>query len=108
MDVKTLQQELYNNRKALEPKVVHHSMLSVMCVLLPPIYTSHKHMHTHTHSQERTLSNQEVDHRSLQSALTAIQTELGTDLLSQLAPNEQKEVRGPSIAVMYVMIPGPC
>lgn len=46
-----------------------------------------------TPMQVRALSNMESDCRSLQSALSALEAELGTELLSQLSTEDQKEVR---------------
>ena len=42
--------------------------------------------------QERSLANQEGDIQSMQSALAALQAELGTELLSQLDSSDQREV----------------
>ena len=43
--------------------------------------------------QERSLTSQEGDIQSMQSALAALQAELGTELLSQLDSSDQREVR---------------
>lgn len=49
-------------------------------------------MHMHLPVQERMISKQERDMQSMQSQLTALQAELGTELLSQLNRSEQEEV----------------
>lgn len=42
--------------------------------------------------QERLLSNQQSDLEAIRGSITSLQTELGTELLSQLDPHDQKEV----------------
>ncbi len=48
------------------------------------------------------MSTQQADLDSVRGSITALQAELGTELLSQLDPNDQREARNNTIAcTMY-------
>jgi len=55
--------------------------------------------------QERSLLKQEGDTQSMQSSLAALQSELGTELLSQLDPGEQTEVWALRQTINELLIP---
>ena len=107
MDIRSLTQEHQANKRALEPKVLWDMALdpslansdrdirpaivvlsSLFLLPFSPLFL----LSALLFPQERSLTSQEGDIQSMQSALAALQAELGTELLSQLDSSDQREV----------------
>ena len=95
---------LDNNDGDIRPAILARTLLPFPPLFLLSTLTSPTHFSTLLYPwfllpfislfpQERSLTSQEGDIQSMQSALAALQAELGTELLSQLDSSDQREVR---------------